>query len=181
MVSTPRPLGIALLAVLHVIQAFIFFLGGIAMIALGAFIRRRLVGILHLLHGVAYLIGVVLIVLALLYLGLAWGLWTGKGWAWVLSLIIAVLGIIVSLVSLVGGGLGAFVVLVLDGIIVFYLFTPNVRAFFGEQKPAATPLPGTEPPQSTTQPSGAARYCPNCGAPVQPNERFCMHCGKSLS
>ena len=179
MTANPRPLGITLLAVLHVIQAIIYFLFGIAMIALGVFIRRRFVGILHLLHGVAYLIGVVLFVVALLYLGLAWGLWTGKGWAWVISLILAVLGIVAALVFLVGGVLWAIVGLILDAIIVFYLFTPNVRSFFGERKPAAMPPPATQPPQSPTQPT-SARFCSNCGAPVQSNEKFCEHCGKPL-
>jgi ABC-type branched-subunit amino acid transport system permease subunit len=181
MATAPRPLGITLLAILHVLQAVILFFGGIALIALGAFLRRGFFGLPRFLHGAVSLIGAVVIVVGLLYLGLAWGLWTGKGWAWVLSLILAVLGIIVSLISLVRGGFGTLIVLILDAIIVFYLFRPNVRTFFGEYKPTPMPPAATRPLQSTVQPMGGARFCSNCGAPVQGNEKFCSHCGQPLS
>jgi phage-related protein len=56
------------------------------------------------------------------------------GWAWILSLIFAVLGIIGSVISLARGGLGPIVTFVLDVVIIFYLTRPNVKAFFGESK-----------------------------------------------
>ncbi len=40
-----------------------------------------------------------------------------------------------------------------------------------------TPSSTTAAPPPTTQ---ATRYCPNCGAPVQPNVTFCPNCGKQL-
>ena len=173
-----RPLGITLLAVLHVLQAIFFFLGGIALIVLGAAIRRSLFGLPRFLSGAVSLIGVVVVVIGLLYLGLAWGLWTGKGWAWILSLVLTTLGLIVSLISLVRGHFGPIVVLILDAIILYYLFRPNVRAFFGEQKIPSQPAPVTAP---TSQPTTATRFCLNCGAPAQGSEKFCSHCGKSVS
>jgi lysylphosphatidylglycerol synthetase-like protein (DUF2156 family) len=176
--ASSRPLGITLLSVLHILQAILFFLGGVALIVLGAFIRRGLFGPPRLLHGVVSLIGVVVVVIGLLYVGLAWGLWTGKGWAWVLSLVLAVLGLIVSLIALVRGRFGAIVVLILDVIILYYLFRPNVRAFFGEQKTPPQPTPVAA---STSQPTPPTRFCSNCGAPTQGNEKFCTHCGKPIS
>jgi hypothetical protein len=173
-----RPLGITLLAVLHILQAIVFFLGGIALIVLGAFIGRGLFGLPRFLNGVVSLIGVVVIVIGLLSLGLAWGLWTGKGWAWILSLVVAALGLIVSLISLARGRLGATVVLVLDAMIVYYLFRPNVRAFFGEQKAPPQSMPATG---TTAKPTTATRFCSNCGAPAQANEKFCSNCGKPIS
>ena len=167
-----------MLALLHVLQAIFFFVGGIALIALGAFIRRSLFGLPRFLNGAVSLIGVVVVVIGLLYLGLAWGLWTGKGWAWVLSLVLAALGFIVSLISLVRGGFGTIVVLLLDAIILYYLFRPNVRAFFGEQKMPSQPAPITA---STSQSTAATRFCSNCGAPAQGSEKFCSHCGKAIS
>jgi len=176
--ATSRPLGITLLAVLHILQAILLFLGGVALIALGAFIRRGLFGPPRLLHGVVSLIGIVAVVIGLLYLGLAWGLWTGKGWAWILSLVLAVLGLIVYLIALVRGRLVTIVLLILDAIIVYYLFRPNVRAFFGEQKTPSQPAPATAPTPASTAP---ARFCSNCGATVQMSEKFCSHCGKPIS
>jgi len=181
MLTVPRPLGITLLALLHLLQAVIFFVVGVGLIVLGAFIGHRLFGAVRFLHGVVALIGVVVIVIGLLYLGLAWGLWTGKGWAWILSLVLAFLGIIVSIISLVGRSFGTLIVLILDAIIVFYLFRPNVRAFFGEYKPTTAPPALIQPVQSTIQPAGGARFCSNCGAPVQLNEKFCSHCGRPIS
>ncbi len=178
MSASTRPPGITLLAVLHVLQAIFFFLSGIVLIALGAFIRRGLFGLPRFLNGAVSLIGVVVVVIGLLYLGLAWGLWTGKGWAWILSLVLAGLGLIVSLISLVRGGFGTIVVLILDAIILYYLFRPNVRTFFGEQKTLPQSMPATG---TTAKPTTATRFCSNCGAPAQENEKFCSHCGKPIS
>jgi uncharacterized paraquat-inducible protein A len=38
----------------------------------------------------------------------------------------------------------------------------------------------TPPTVATPPPTQATRYCPNCGAPVEPNTAFCPHCGKQL-
>lgn len=151
------------------------------MIAVGAFIRRGFFGLHRFLSGAASIIGVVVVVIGLLYFGLAWGLWNGKGWAWTVSLILAALGIIVSLISLVRGGFGTLIVLILDAIIIYYLFTPHVRTFFGEYKQMTqTQLPpqGVQPASQST---GDSRFCSNCGAPVQANEKFCSHCGVAIT
>jgi len=152
---------------------------------LGLLVARRMVRVM--LHfprfgGFLALIGVILIVVALLDFVLAWGLWTGKGWAWILTLIFAVLGIVFSLVSMIRGGLVAILILALDIIIVFYLFTPRVKAFFGETKaPVSPPTPPLTvilqtPPTAST----GNRFCSNCGAPVTSVEQFCAHCGTKL-
>jgi uncharacterized membrane protein len=36
------------------------------------------------------------------------------------------------------------------------------------------------PPPSAAPPTQPTRYCPNCGAPVEPNATFCPHCGNQL-
>jgi len=182
MASVARPFGITLLAVLHVLQAIIYFLGGIGLIALGEFMRRGYFGMHRFLGGAAAVIGVVVLIVGVLYLGLAWGLWGGKGWAWTVSLILAALGIIFSLISLVFGGFAAIIVLILDAIIIYYLLTPHVRRFFGEYRSGApTQLPATQPTQQSPPPSTGNRFCSNCGAPVQTNEKFCSHCGTAAS
>jgi len=179
MTTISRPLGITLLAVLHILQAVLLLLGGIALMALGAFVARGVFGMPRFMHGVVSVIGVVLLILALLYLGLAWGLWTGKGWAWTLSLILAVLGIIISLLGLLRGRLGILIVLILDAVIVYYLFRPNVRTFFGEYKPRPLPTPTQAVPTTQSPPSGGGS-CSNCGAPLVANDKFCSHCGQPV-
>jgi predicted amidophosphoribosyltransferase len=42
------------------------------------------------------------------------------------------------------------------------------------------PAASTTPPISQPTQAPVTRYCPNCGAPVQPNTTFCPNCGKPL-
>ncbi len=130
-----RPFGVTLLAGLHVIQAFILLVAGLAVMALGAIMPRLMFHIPRFLEGLLSVIGIILIVVAVLDIVFAYGLWTGKGWAWILALIFAVLGIIGSVFSVARGGLGAIVTLILDIVIVVYLMQPRVKAYFGEAKP----------------------------------------------
>ena len=180
MVAVTRPFGISLLAVLHILQAVLCFVAGIALFALGEFIGRGF--LMHrLLGGIASTIGVGLLTIGLLYLGLAWGLWFGKGWAWIISLVLAILGIIVSLLSLFRGRVFTLIILLLDIIIIYYLLTPRVRTFFGEYKPTVQPEQSTQSTPFAPQPTSGSKFCPNCGAPVQTGEKFCAHCGKPIT
>lgn len=67
----------------------------------------------------------------------------------------------------------------------FFSMKPQQRQPYGSQPPAYTPPPvasSPSPTQATTGPSTtAARFCPNCGAPVDANAAFCPHCGKQLN
>lgn len=56
---------------------------------------------------------------------LAWGLWIGSGWAWIIALIIFVIGIIMDFVTLPSGIAGV----VIDGIVVYLLMRPDTRKF----------------------------------------------------
>jgi hypothetical protein len=55
----------------------------------------------------------------------AWGLWIGKGWAWILTLIIFIIGIIMDLVTLPTGIVGV----VIDAIVLYLLMRPDTRRF----------------------------------------------------
>lgn len=46
--------------------------------------------------------------------------------------------------------------------------------------PPMTPTSSAAPQTATPMATQATRYCPNCGAPVQPNTAFCPNCGKPL-
>jgi uncharacterized membrane protein (DUF2068 family) len=130
-----RPFGVALLAVLHVLQAILFFLGGLVLLVIGSLPRMMFRFPRH--GGLLSIIGVVLLILAVLYVGFAWGLWNGKGWAWILSLVLAAIGVLIAILSLIRGGLGSILVLLIDVIILYYLTQPNVKAFFGEAEQAS--------------------------------------------
>jgi hypothetical protein len=67
------------------------------------------------------------VVVGAIGLVLAWGLWTGKGWAWIIAIIIFIIGIITDLLSLPTGIVGV----VIDGIVLYLLSRPDTRRFCG--------------------------------------------------
>lgn len=182
MSSVHRPFGVTFLAVLHAIQAVVVFLIGVVIVAIGGFVSRRLFGVPHLLSGILWVIGAVLIIIGLLYLVLAYGLWTGRGWAWLISLILAGLGVVGSLLSLLRGGVVAIITLLLDVLIIYYLTRPNVKVFFGKSVPQPGPpiVQTGQAPQSLAPAVGSGKFCSNCGAALAADEKFCAHCGARI-
>lgn len=179
MTTVTRPTGVTILAVLHVLQAILLSLGGLALLAMGFLLSRLLLRFPNLLRGLLPVIGAGLIVIALLDVVLAYGLWTGKGWAWIISLILAALGILFSLASLAFRGAGGVITLIINAVIVYYLTRPNVKAFFGEGPKATVQTQAQQVPPAAATATGS-KYCSNCGAPATPAEQFCAHCGTKL-
>lgn len=107
-----RPLGVTIIAILMIIS-------GIALLSTGAILL--VVGI-----------GVVPIVLGIASFVMAYGLWKGKGWAWTITLIISVISIISAIVSIVFHGYGAITNIIINAVIIYYLYRPNVKAYFGK-------------------------------------------------
>jgi hypothetical protein len=70
---------------------------------------------------------------ALLWAVVAWGLLSLKPWAWLFTVVIAVLGLLSAIFGLLGGSeLSAMLpALVIDAIILIYCFTSSVKQAFG--------------------------------------------------
>ena len=83
------------------------------------------------LGGVLALVGLALIFFAALDLILAWGVWTLRRWAWWLTMIVAVLSILGSLATLVGGNLTSIPSVAINGVIIILLLTTNVKQTLG--------------------------------------------------
>jgi len=142
-----RPLGIAILAVLDIIVGILAFIGGIAVAAVSTIvddpdvkdmIREAMISagvtdveaVLEILPTVLLVIGVTIFVMGLVGIVVGWGLWTGKQWAWIIGVIFYILAIAISAVSMVWSP--ADVIGVIIGVVIlYYLFRPNVRAWFG--------------------------------------------------
>lgn len=110
-----------ILAVLNALAALSFIFIGVFAIGVTGTGIFAIIGII--VGGVAILIGLVQLIIA-------YGLWAGKGRAWFIALIFGILGIIFGLLSLAGGITG-ILGLVISLIIVYYLFQPSVKAYFG--------------------------------------------------
>jgi uncharacterized membrane protein (DUF2068 family) len=107
-----RPLGVTIIAVLNVIVGIIAILVGVPALIVG--------------------IGIVLIIIGIANLVMGYGLWKGKRWAWTITLILSAIGIISSAVSIAYRHTGAIVDLIIYAVIIYYLYRPNVKAFFGK-------------------------------------------------
>lgn len=113
-----RPLGVTIIAILAVI-------GGIGAITSG-FVVMTLIPI------VGIIIGGILIIIGLAYFAVAYGLWKGLKWAWIITLIVSVIGIVVGLGSLAVRDTAAIFHIIVNAIVIYYLYRPNVKAFFGK-------------------------------------------------
>ncbi|MFL6422021.1 MAG: hypothetical protein ACJ71R_00335 [Nitrososphaeraceae archaeon] len=107
-----RPLGVIIIAALAVIGGIIFLATGLFLLIIG-------IGFIFLALGIAYMV-------------MAYGLWNGRGWAWTITLILSVIGIIIALVSIAAGNVAAIVNIIIHGIVIYYLYRPNVKTFFGK-------------------------------------------------
>jgi uncharacterized membrane protein len=72
-------------------------------------------------------------------------------------------------------------IIFIGGILIFIAWIFATIGFFsmkttGQTYSTQQPYPPPPPPSSTQE----TRYCPNCGAPVQPGTVFCPNCGKQL-
>ena len=107
-----RPLGVSIVAILTAIGGIVFLTSGSVLLIIG-------IGIIFLAIGIAFLV-------------VAYGLWRGKRWAWTVTLILSVIGILLAIASLAVGNMGAIVSIIIHGVVIYYLYRPNVKAFFGK-------------------------------------------------
>jgi uncharacterized membrane protein (DUF2068 family) len=84
-------------------------------------------------------IGGILFALGIFSFIVAYGLWTGKGWAWTLTVVLAIISIALNAVSLASANFGAIISIIIDGIILYYVYRPHVKAYFGKGVKAAQP------------------------------------------
>lgn len=136
--TTQRPTGVTILAVLQFIGGFISLILGISSLFFGGLIIASDAaatagteidpGPIMLIAGVIALFSGVLGLLA------GYGLFTLKGWGWQLALTFAIVNIIHNVLGLFQGVRipGAIVGIVISGLIVYYLMTYSVKQAFGK-------------------------------------------------
>lgn len=121
-----RPLGVTIIAILIVISGVLILLAGIGLVAIGPIIGLVFVvsGAVSLAVGIAYLV-------------MAYGLLKGRGWAWIISTIVLIIGIILQIISIPrtiasGSSLSGDVIsIAISVFILYYLYRPHVKSYFG--------------------------------------------------
>ncbi len=107
------------------------------------------------LGGVGIAIGAIVLAVGIGYLVVSYGLLKGKGWAWIITVILTIIAIAVQIISgitagmfnssfiddtnsFVTGIIAQIVGIAINGVILYYLYRPNVKAFFGKSQPSTT-------------------------------------------
>ncbi len=153
-----RPTGVTILGVLFVIAGAFALLGGIATLVAIPFVSNvnpNVIGNELQLNGqqplltpseqtalaqgsgsILTVLGAVLIPLGIASLVVAYGLFKGKSWAWLVAVALSIIGLVVNVISLVtaniGAITGALVGIAINAIVLYYLSRRNVRQYFGK-------------------------------------------------
>ncbi len=105
------------------------------------------------LGGAGIVIGAIVLAVGIGYLVVSFGLLKGKGWAWIITVILTIIAIAIQIVSgvtasmfdasfiddtnsFVTGIIAQIVGIAINGVILYYLYRPNVKAFFGRSLPS---------------------------------------------
>jgi hypothetical protein len=105
------------------------------------------------LGGVGIAIGSIVLAVGIGYLVVSYGLLKGRRWAWIITVILTIIAIAVQIVSgitasmfnesfiddtnsFVTGIIAQIVGIAINGAILYYLYRPNVKAFFGRSLPS---------------------------------------------
>ena len=124
-----RPIFISIIAILYFLGGLILVIGGI-LIALGTITASVASGEPVLgLSGTA--LGAFAALMGIIYLIVAGGLWNGWGIMWYLGVIISIVSIISSIISILASGPFGILGIILNLLIIYYLFRPKVKEFFG--------------------------------------------------
>ena len=133
---TQRPTGVTILAVLCVIGGLLALIFG----SLFTFMGPAIPALAAATEEAAAMVsgpmiiglGVWSLVMGLLYLITAYGLFGLKPWAWMVAVVVQVLALISHLAGLLQGQVaGALVGSLIAGAILYYLLRPHVKAAFG--------------------------------------------------
>jgi cytochrome bd-type quinol oxidase subunit 2 len=138
-------------------------LGGVSLIGVGALISvashtTTSTNSLNQFFGViSAAVGSVLLVIGIGYLAMSYGLLKGRGWAWTITIILMFIGIAIQIISTTSGTvfnasllsnsssnnantvnsgiIGGIIGIAINVAIVYYLYRPNVKAYFGKAHP----------------------------------------------
>ncbi len=83
--------------------------------------------------GIGIAIGAVLLAIAIASFVVAYGLLKGLGWAWTVTVILSTISIVFNAISIATAGnvVGGIITIIINVIVLYYLYRPHVKAYFG--------------------------------------------------
>ncbi len=160
-----RPTGVTILAILAFIGGAFGILGALALLGLG-FAFAGVAG-----GGLSFIFGIVLLALSILYLWIGWGFWNLKRSAWSLGLVVFGAGILITFIEFLLGYAtltNVIVTIVINGIVIYYLLTPAVKAAFGVTGDLQSAVMGGLPGGSGAAAASAPPTAPPAAPPAEP-------------
>jgi hypothetical protein len=169
--SKERPFGVTIIAVLAIIDGVLLIFGGLSFLAFGAFFATvpienivinqqqelqnaaELQALTQFFGSIGLIIGGIVLAVGIGYLVVSYGLLKGKGWAWIVTLVLSIIAIIVQIISAIttanalfsydintswAGIISHIIGIAINAVIIYYLFRPHVKAFFGKMRPSTT-------------------------------------------
>lgn len=161
-----RPTGVTIIAVLTIVGGILIFIGGASLIALWVLISVApgnlplTTNTIDTSHSITQffgtfsaVMGCAFLAMGIGYLTIFYGLLKGKEWAWLVTIVLLIIGIVIQIVSTTSGGVfNASVInrdeinnrsiiseitisiigIAINVLIIYYLFRPHVRAYFGK-------------------------------------------------
>ena len=99
---------------------------------------------------VGLVLGAIILAVGIVFLVASYGLLKGRGWAWTITVIITIAIIIIQVVltimfsasffSSMDASVNSLIYQIIgfavDGLILYYLYRPNVKAYFGKSRPS---------------------------------------------
>ena len=148
-----RPLGVTIVSILMIVNGIILVGGGIwtayfipSLITpqltgdlsnltdgnqlspqLSTTITGAIVGVVMVTAGIAIALGIASFVIS-------WGLLKGKGWAWIITVILAIISLVFSIIGLASGSIPNIISIIINGVILYYMYRPEVKSYFGRVK-----------------------------------------------
>ena len=170
-----RPIGITIIGVLQVVGGLTGSFLGLATLVLLSEPISLFIG------SVVYLISLALLIVSLFYLVVGWGFLSAQGWAWVVGILLNILGVVLAIAAVASGStVSGISGLIVNLIILSYLSKRSVRVYFGQ----ALPLTGEKaqaPSYAKPSETSASRViCPRCGSEIMKGAKRCGVCGSPL-
>ncbi|MGN6558942.1 MAG: hypothetical protein ACTHJ2_00290 [Candidatus Nitrosocosmicus sp.] len=138
-----RPIGVTILAILIIIGGIALLIGGLLFMAFAGIISSNETtsnSPINIAALISLPLSLGMVIIGIIYLFVSYGLLKGKGWAWIITIVVTIIGLIIQIVStiitwLVSSSIETALIthivgIIISGVIIFYLYTPNVRAYF---------------------------------------------------
>lgn len=125
--SGKRPTGVMILAILAAVGAVIGLWAGFQYIQFAGNVES---------YGwsgdAARTAGIIILLVSLAWLGVAWGLWSLRPWAWIGAAVVSAISLVLQALALLNGGSAgdSLLQIAINAAILYYLSTPAVRAVF---------------------------------------------------